>query len=407
MIVVTDQSQLSATLTGTLPGLTTGNVLTNDGFGADGPHTVGAAHTFDGILSIKVGVDTYAFDGTNITKNGGAYAPGVGTSTLDVTTFPIGGHFIFHFASGGGSNAGDYSYQAPASVTSDQTETFHYVIADGDGDQIGADLSVTVHNVNQAPTITSGTTGTEAENTVITNVVYQATATDPDGDGITYSLTGTDAAKFAITGSGAVTFLTSPNFEAPTDSGGNNVYDIIVHANDGHGHDVTKAVAITVTDVNDVAPAFTSGPTGSEAENTAIANVVYDANVTDPDGGTITYSLSAGGDNSLFNINSSNGQVTFKVSPNFEAPTDAGGNNVYDIVVHANDGVNDTIQNVAITVTDVNETVAPTIDTPASLFYLAESPVATFRPLTGSASRMPIVRERSVSRFRWTMLVTR
>ena len=110
VIVVTDQSQLSATLTGTLPGLTTGNVLTNDGFGADGPHTVGAAHAFDGILSIKVGADTYAFDGTNITKNGGAYAPGVGTSTLDVTTFPIGGHFVFHFASGGGSNAGDYSY---------------------------------------------------------------------------------------------------------------------------------------------------------------------------------------------------------------------------------------------------------------------------------------------------------
>ena len=47
--------------------------------------------------------------------------------------------------------------------------------------------------------------------------------------------------------------------------------------------------------------------------------------------------------------------MTFKVSPNFEAPTDAGGNNVYDIVVHANDGVHDTIQNVAITVTNVNE----------------------------------------------------
>ena len=148
-----------------------------------------------------------------------------------------------------------------------------------------------------------------------------------------------------------MTFQTSPNFEAPSDAGGNNVYDIIVHANDGHGHDVTKAVAITVTDVNDVAPTFTSGATGSEAENTAISNVVYDANVTDPDGGTITYSLT-GTDSGAFNINSSNGQVTFKVSPNFEAPTDGGGNNVYDIVVHANDGVHDATQNVAITVTD-------------------------------------------------------
>src|SRR4029077_17353564 len=179
--------------------------------------------------------------------NGVAYAPGVGTSTLDVTTFPIGGHFIFHFASGGGSNAGDYSYQAPASVTSDQTETFHYVIADGDGDQIGADLLVTVHNVNQAPTITSGTTATEAENTVNTHVVYDTNATDPDGgDTITYSLSaGGDNNFFNINSStGEVTFKVSPNFEAPGDAGGNNVYDITVHANDSL-HDVTKAVAIT------------------------------------------------------------------------------------------------------------------------------------------------------------------
>ena len=173
---------------------------------------------------------------------------------------------------------------------------------------------------------------------------------------ITYSLSvGGDNNFFNINSStGEVTFKVSPNFEAPGDAGGNNVYDIIVHANDGHGHDVTKAVAITVTDVNDVAPTFTSGGTGSEAENTAISNVVYDANVTDPDGGTITYSLT-GADSSAFNINSSNGQVTFKVSPNFEAPTDAGGNNIYDFVVHANDGVHDAIQNVAITVINVNE----------------------------------------------------
>ena len=88
--------------------------------------------------------------------------------------------------------------------------------------------------------------------------------------------------------------------------------------------------------------------------------MAYDANATD-DGentDTLTYSLSAGGDNDKFNINSSTGEVTFKVSPNFEAPTDVGGNNVYDIVVHANDGTLDTTKAVAISVTNVNE--APT-----------------------------------------------
>src|SRR3989442_1354186 len=76
-------------------------------------------------------------------------------------------------------------------------------------------------------------------------------------------------------------------------------------------HDVTQAVTVTVTDVNDNAPIFSSGTTGSEAENTAISNVVYDANASDADGtaanNTITYSLSTGGDNDLFDIDPTTG----------------------------------------------------------------------------------------------------
>ena len=98
------------------------------------------------------------------------------------------------------------------------------------------------------------------------------------------------------------------------------------------GH-VTKSVAITVTDLNEFAPNITSGATGTIAENSSTSTLVYGAAATDQDGDTITYSLDAGGDNSPFNINSSNGQVMFKASPNYEAPGDAGGNNVYDIVV--------------------------------------------------------------------------
>ncbi|MEI6762411.1 MAG: hypothetical protein WCO22_18370, partial [Betaproteobacteria bacterium] len=47
----------------------------------------------------------------------------------------------------------------------------------------------------------------------------------------------------------AVTFKASPNFEAPTDAGANNVYDITVTASDGVNTSAAKAVAITVTDV--------------------------------------------------------------------------------------------------------------------------------------------------------------
>ena len=73
--------------------------------------------------------------------------------------------------------------------------------------------------------------------------------------------------------------------------------------------------------------------------------------------GTITYSLT-GADAALFDV-SSTGVVTFKNAPNFEAPADAGANNVYDVRLVASNGTNTTEQDVAIAVTNVNE--APTI----------------------------------------------
>ena len=55
--------------------------------------------------------------------------------------------------------------------------------------------------------------------------------------------------------------------QRPT-SGGNNVYDITISATEANNtNTVTQIVAITVTDVGDVAPAFTSGSSVSFAEN--------------------------------------------------------------------------------------------------------------------------------------------
>ena len=76
-----------------------------------------------------------------------------------------------------------------------------------------------------------------AENTTAVTTV---TATDADGalNALTYTLAGgADAAKFAINGaSGVLTFIAAPNFEAPTDAGANNVYDVTVQVSDGTRH---------------------------------------------------------------------------------------------------------------------------------------------------------------------------
>ncbi len=212
-------------------------------------------------------------------------------------------------------------------------------------------FNISVTNTNDGPVITSVGNIAVLEN--ISGAVHQVTATDVDvGDTITYSLSGADAALFNIdVVTGAVSFKASPNYEAPADEGGNNVYDVTVNASDGT-NTAAKDVAITVTNVNE-GPTVTSAATASFAENAT--GTVYTAAATDPDAGTtLSYSIS-GADAALFNIDAVTGAVSFKASPNYEAPADAGGNNVYDVTVNASDGTNTAAKDVAITVTNVNE----------------------------------------------------
>ena len=252
------------------------------------------------------------------------------------------------------------NFEAPADA--DTNNLYEVVVHANDGVQDSTQaVTLAVTDTNDvAPTITSGATGGEAENAPLSNVVYDANATDPDTVGtVAFSLTGTDAGLFAIdSATGEVTFLASPNFEAPADADTNNLYEVVVHANDGV-QDSTQAVTLAVTDTNDVAPTITSGATGGEAENAPLSNVVYDANATDPDTvGTVAFSLT-GTDAGLFAIDSATGEVTFLASPNFEAPADADANNLYEVVVHANDGVQDSTQAVTLAVTDTNDVADP------------------------------------------------
>ena len=95
-------------------------------------------------------------------------------------------------------------------------------------------------------------------------------------------------------------------------------------------------------------PVFTSPATANAQENQTAA---YMTAATDAEGDTLVYSLS-GTDAALFTIDANTGEVSFMAAPDFEAPGDDGGDNVYDIIVTASDGTNSTNHNVAITVTD-------------------------------------------------------
>ena len=216
-------------------------------------------------------------------------------------------------------------------------------------------VAVTVSNVIEVPNFISASSVTFAENG--TGSVYTAVATpDVTGASMIYNISGgADSAKFSIdSSSGVVGFASSPDFETPTDAGGDNVYNLVISATEvGNTFIATRSVAVTVSDVGDVAPLLSSGSSATFAENGTGA--VYTAVATpDVTGAGMTYSISGGTDSAKFSINSSSGVVGFKSSPDFESPTDAGGDNVYDLIVSATEVGNTFIATRSVTVTVIN-----------------------------------------------------
>ncbi|MDX2209219.1 MAG: PQQ-dependent sugar dehydrogenase [Sphingopyxis sp.] len=96
---------------------------------------------------------------------------------------------------------------------------------------------------NRPPTFTSLQTAGVTENAT---AAYQATASDPDGNPLTFSITGgADAARFAITPAGVVSFASPPDFDLPGDADGDNVYAITLRVSDGQAS-ADQNVNITV-----------------------------------------------------------------------------------------------------------------------------------------------------------------
>ena len=203
---------------------------------------------------------------------------------------------------------------------------------------------------NTAPEFPATETGDRsvAENTAAgDNVGDPVTAMDADRDDtLTYALSGTDAASFDIdemTGQ----LMTKDALDSETKAS----YMVVVTATDGSGANDTQMVTITVTDV-DEQPVVAGEATSDYPEKGEAAVAAYTG--TDPEGVTVTWSLS-GDDAEDFEI-SEDGMLTFKESPNFEAPADMDTNNVYMVTVEASDGTTDNVmQAVTVTVTNVDE----------------------------------------------------
>ena len=242
--------------------------------------------------------------------------------------------------------------------------------------------TVTVTNVNEPPKITTrevtDTSFDVAENTATSVVIKTYEAEDPDANSVlTWDLHGDDAGDFTITknadGHGELKFRNVPNFEMPVDDDTDNAYDVIVRVRDAGGLSTTMMVLVTVTDVNET-PVVSgdNSPDFAEieydvldADLTAANYIVATYSATDDDNSdnanlqTITWDVS-GDDAAHFTIDSTTGELSFSIRPDFENAVDMGSNNTYEIVVEADDGQGESNSvgtfTVTVTVTNVDET---------------------------------------------------
>lgn len=252
-------------------------------------------------------------------------------------------------------------------------------------------IAVTVTNVNEAPvnTLPATFSGTEDTTLALTGI----SVGDPDAGSnevqVTFQATGfaltvaTDVAggltagQVASNGAGTIiisatiaeinaTLAATNGFTItpPADFSGDKQLTMFITdgGSTGSGGQQTDIDTTTITfaPVAD-APVITSNGGGDTAaisvaeDSTAVTTVV----ATDADGDTLGYSITGGADAALFAINEDTGALTFITAPNFEAPADAGGNNVYDVIVTASDGTLSDSQAIAVTILDGPDNVAP------------------------------------------------
>jgi gliding motility-associated-like protein len=211
-------------------------------------------------------------------------------------------------------------------------------------------FTITITNVNEAPTDIALSNSSVAENISVNTTVGALSSTDPDaGNTFTYTLvsgTGdTDNASFNISG-GNLRITNSPDFEAKSS------YSVRIRTTDQGSQTYEEAFTVTITNVNET-PADIALSNSSVAENASANTTVGALSSTDPDAGNIfTYTLVSGTgdtDNASFNISGSNLRITS--SPDFETKSS------YSVRIRTTDQGSLTYEEAfTITVTNVNET---------------------------------------------------
>ena len=183
-----------------------------------------------------------------------------------------------------GSNPGSFNIDASSGqietgqlLNHEATDSYTITVraaATGGSDTIS--VTITVDDVNEAPAFANASYSRSVNENVSTgsNVGTVITATDVDGDTLTYALSGTGASTFAVNSSGQITTAAAINFEATSS------YSLTLTATDTANLSDTATVNITVNNVDE--DATLTGLT-VPAANVGLTEARFEVTVTNPD----------------------------------------------------------------------------------------------------------------------------
>jgi Ca2+-binding RTX toxin-like protein len=152
------------------------------------------------------------------------------------------------------ASTGELKFKSSPDYEAKNSYTVKMTATDAVGNSVVQDITVNVTDVDDtAPVFTGGQSAmvNVAENTIA--AAYTPAATDNMAvTSYAFADGGADNNKFSIDATtGAVTFVATPNFEAPTGTAGGNVYSVKIKATDAAGNEAVQAVSIEVTNIRE------------------------------------------------------------------------------------------------------------------------------------------------------------
>jgi len=262
-----------------------GGFNSNGGTSVRGSSTGGGSFTNGGTGGTSLNQAPGGFGGGGGTHGctgggggGGGYSGGGGSNQTGNSMGGGGGSFIVSGATNIATSNGSYAGSSVGITYLDQ-----YNGAYNSDTYSHGYLTIQIEAVpdTTAPTFTSSSSFSAAEN--IATSATAATIQVSESATVTIS-SGADAARFNIarseTNTAIIKFNASPDFEAPADVGGNNVYEITLTATDAAANAGSQSITITVTDVVDTSGFNSLTLAGSVTTVTFRSSIVITANVT-------------------------------------------------------------------------------------------------------------------------------